>query len=85
VTARTTLERGDQIRAGGRQGSVLDVGESACWAVLEWAPYDDILEGEYDSALYEVPDMHHVLPHLEVLRDERWQLVTELDSEAARS
>lgn len=86
MTAESTvLERGDQVRAGERMGLVLEVGTDAHWTVIQWAPYDEIPDGEYESELYEVPDMHHSsLPHLEVLRDDRWQRVSDLDFWADR-
>jgi hypothetical protein len=81
----TTLERGEQVRAGERMGLVLEVGRdtvagpSIATVVIEWAPYDDD-EGDYAAELYEVPDMHHSsLPHLEVWRDDSWRLVADLD------
>lgn len=86
MTAESTvLERGDQVRAGERTGLVIEVGSTAHWTVIQWAPYDEIPDGEYESSLYEVPDMHHSsLPHLEVLRDGAWQRVSDLDSQVAR-
>lgn len=87
----TVLERGDQVRAGERLGLVLEVGRDSSAGVsianvaIQWAPYPEYPEDDYESELYEVPDMHHSsLPHLEVLREERWQRVSDLDSRAAR-
>jgi hypothetical protein len=87
----TVLEPGDQVRAGERPGLVLEVGRdtvagpSIATVTIQWAPYPDYPEDDYESELYEVPDMHHSsLPHLEVLRDGDWQLVAELDEEARK-
>jgi hypothetical protein len=87
----TVLEPDDQVRAGEALGLVLEVGRdtvagpSIANVTIQWAPYPDDDEGDYEAELYEVPDMHHSsLPHLEVLRDGDWYLVADLDEKAAR-